>query len=203
MDSFEWNKIFAALLIAGIVASGSGFIAERLVHAKSVAAHGGVSSGEGTATAAAAPQAPEPILALIAGADIEKGKTLSKACAACHSFDKGGANGVGPNLWNVMSTHKAHADGYAYSAGLAARAGEKWSYDDINHFLWKPKKFISDTKMSFVGLKKPEDRAAIIAWLRTLSDSPPALPSDAAIAAEQAVAAPAEEAPAPTETQEH
>ena len=182
MDSFEFNKIFAAILVAGITVSSVGFISEKLVHPHEVAAHGEAATAE-AAGAAAAPQVPEPVLALIAAADAAHGQKLSKACATCHSFDKGGAPGVGPNLWNVLTRGRAATD-FAYSAGMKEKGGQ-WAYGDLNHFLWKPKKFLPDTKMVFAGLKKPEDRAAVIAWLRTLADSPPALPSDADIAAEK------------------
>jgi cytochrome c len=182
MDGFEWNKVFAAVLVAGIVASSAGFISDHVVSAKEAVAHG---STEVNTAGAAAPQMPEPVLAMIAGADPEQGKKLTKACAACHSFEKGGPDGVGPDLWNIMNRGRAKEPGFAYSAGMTAKGG-KWTYSDLNHFLWKPKKFISDTKMNFVGLKKPEDRAAVIAYLRTLADAPPAMPSSGEIAAEQA-----------------
>lgn len=183
MNSFDWNKVLAGFLVAGITASSAGFISEKLVHPRMAEAHG--STEVAASTAAAAPQMPEPILAMIAGADIEKGKVAAKACAACHTFDKGGSDGVGPNLWNVTIRGRGARSGFSYSPGMAAKGG-KWTYADLNHFLWKPKKFVSDTKMNFIGLKKPEDRAAVIAWLRTLSDSPLAAPSAADIAAEQA-----------------
>lgn len=185
----------AAILVAGITAMLAGFFANKAVNPRAVAAHGSTEVAAGSA--AAAPQMPEPVMALIAGADIEQGKKISKACAACHTFDKGGADGVGPNLWNVTTRGKAAASGFSYSGGMSG-VGGKWTYDDLNHFLWKPKKFISDTKMNFIGVKKPEDRAALIAWLRTLADSPPGMPSAGDIAAEEAalgvVAAAAEEA---------
>lgn len=204
MNSFEWNKVMAAILVAGITAMLAGFFANKAVRPHEVAAHGSTEVAAGSA-AAAAPQMPDPVMALIAGADIEQGKKLSKACAACHTFDKGGADGVGPNLWNVMTRGKAAESGFSYSAGMGAKGG-KWTYDDLNHFLWKPKKFISDTKMNFIGVKKPEDRAALIAWLRTLADSPSALPSAGDIAAEESALGagdPAEEAPASPAAETH
>jgi len=184
MDSFEWNKVMAAILVAGITAMSAGFIAKKAVSPHEVAAHGSSEMAAGSA-AAAAPQTPDPVMALIAGADIEQGKKLSKACAACHTFDKGGADGVGPNLWNVTIRGRAKEPGFSYSAGMTEKGG-RWTYDDLNHFLWKPKSFVSDTKMNFIGVKKPDDRAALIAWLRTLADSPPALPSAGDISAEEA-----------------
>lgn len=202
MSSFELNKIFAAVLVAGIVAMLGGFIAEHLVHPHelekdAVEIEGGPVEGAGPAAEAL----PEPAIHLIAAADLAKGEKLSKACAACHSFEKGGPVKQGPNLWSVVGANKASQAGFAYSAALGELGGS-WAYTDLNRFLWKPKKFAPGTKMNFVGIKSPEDRAAMIAWLRNNADSPKALPSDAEIAAEKAELAPpvaeevAEEAPA-------
>lgn len=200
---FDFDKIFPAFLVAAIVAMLSGFVADHLVHPHdlekdAVEIEGGPIESGGPAAAAG----PEPILALIATANIERGQKLSKACAACHSFDQGGVNKVGPNLWNIVNAPRAHMGDFAYSSAMQEFGGS-WSYDELNHFLWKPKKYITGTKMNFAGLKKPEDRAAIIAWLRTLSGSPASLPSAAAIAQEAAANAPAEEAEAAAETVAH
>lgn len=191
MSSFEFNKIFAAILVAGITAMMGGFIAKELVHphaleTDAVMIEGAPEVGPG---GAAAPAGPEPILNLIATADIAKGEKLSKACASCHSFQKGEPAKIGPNLWNTMGHARGSKAGFAYSDGMKAKGGS-WTYADLNHFLWKPKSFVKDTKMTFIGLKKAEDRAAIIAWLRTLEDSPPALPSKGEIEAEAAELAP-------------
>lgn len=196
MSGFELNKIFAAILVAGIVAMLGGFVAEVMVHphkleADAVALDGEVAEAGGAGKVAM----PDPIMHLIATADIAKGEKLSKACAACHSFDQGGPAKVGPNLWGVVNGRKAHMAGFDYSEGLKAKGGN-WTYNDLNWFLWKPKKFIDGTKMNYIGLKKPEDRAAMIAWLRTLGGGG-ALPSESDIAKEAAeLAPPPEEAPA-------
>lgn len=200
MSSFEFNKIFAALLVAAIVAMLSSFIAKQAVHPEKLAndavAIDGAADAGGHGGGQAEDKGPEPILALLAAADVEKGAKVSKACAACHSFEKGGAAKQGPNLWNIVNHDIGAAPGFQYSDGMKNLAGN-WDYAHLNQFLTKPKKLISDTKMNYAGLKKPEDRAAIIAWLRTLSDSPAALPTEAEIAAEAAAhAPPAEAAPA-------
>jgi cytochrome c len=194
-SNLESNKIFAAILVAGITAMFAGFLARELVHPhelendavtiEGTAAEGGGASG---------PAMPEPILNLIATADIAKGEKLSKACAACHSFEKGEPGKVGPNLWNVVGGARASKPGFAYSEDMTKKGGS-WSYNDLNHFIWKPKSFVPGTKMTFVGLKKGEDRAAVIAWLRTKADSPHALPSAGEIAQEAKELAP----PAPAE----
>lgn len=203
MSSFEFNKIFAAVLVAAIVAMLGGFIAKQAVHPEklvndAVAIDGAADAGDHGGTKAE-DKGPEPILALLAAADVEKGAKVSKACAACHSFEKGSAAKQGPSLWNIVNHDIGAAPGFQYSEGMKNLAGN-WDYAHLNQFLTKPKKLIADTKMNYVGLKKPEDRAAIIAWLRTLSDSPAPLPTEAEIAAETAAhAPPAEEAPAPAD----
>ena len=118
-------------------------------------------------------------------ADIAAGKKLAKKCTACHVFEAGGANKVGPALWSIVNKAKASADGFAYSAALAEFGGT-WDYQSLNAFLAKPKAYISGTKMNFGGLKKPKDRANLIAWMRVRADSPAALPSVEDIAAEGA-----------------
>lgn len=201
MGGLEFNKIFAALLIAGIVASLSGFIAKKLVQPEELEENAfKIEIAEAGGTGAAPKvQLPDPILDLIAEADVARGQKLSKTCAACHVFDKGGPNGVGPNLWNTVGKTKQHAANFSYSGALAANGGPVWTYAELNHFLWKPKKYAPGTKMNFIGVKKPEDRAALIAWLRTLADSPAPLPSQAEIDAEQVALAPPAEEPAPAE----
>ncbi len=195
MNSFEFNKIFAAILTAGIIAALGGFIAEQIVHPKMLAEDAvpieGLEGGAGGG--AAGPTGPQPIMALIAAADVAKGEKLSKACAACHSFESGGPNKVGPGLHGILGAAKGAHAGFEYSADMKAKGGT-WDYDALNHFLYKPKDYIKGTKMNFAGLKKAEDRAAIIAWLRTQGSSA-GLPSDEQIAAEQAALA-----PPPTET---
>ena len=115
------------------------------------------------------------IAALLAAADMDAGAKVSKKCAACHSFDKGGRNKVGPNLWDIVGKAVASGEGYKYSNALAGLGGE-WTYDNLDAFLAKPKEFAAGTKMSFAGIKDAEDRADLIAFLRGLSDDPKPLP---------------------------
>lgn len=189
--NLEWNKIFAAFLVAGIIAMLAGFFSHLLVHPhtpeKAVLDIDTSALETASAGGAAGPTGPEPVLALLEKADIARGEQLSKACTACHTFDKGGADRVGPNQWDLVNAAKAHRGGFAYSDALKAlhEKGEKWTYADLNHFIWKPQASVPGTKMNYLGLKKAEDRAALIAYLRTLSDSPAALPSEADIKAEQ------------------
>lgn len=196
MSSFEFNKVFAAVLVAGITAMLAGFIAEQLtsthdLEKDAVTIEGVASVGGGPVKVAM----PDPVLHLIATADVARGQKLSKACAACHSFDSGGSHKVGPNLWGVVGSPMGAKSGFKYSDGMSSFGGN-WDYADLNKFLWKPKKYVVGTKMSYIGMKKPNDRAAMIAWLRTLSGSAEALPSAGDIAKEAAELAPAVEEPA-------
>lgn len=128
--------------------------------------------------ATAEPEAPADgggISALLAAADTDAGAKVSKKCAACHSFDKGGKNKVGPNLWDVVGKAVASGEGYKYSRALAGLGGE-WTYDNLDAFLTRPKDFAAGTKMSFSGIKGAGDRANLIAFLRDLSDDPKPLP---------------------------
>jgi cytochrome c len=197
----EFNKIFAAILVAGIIASLTGFISHKLVHPHALPENAykieGVADNAGGGPVVVAKA--EPVLALLANADIAKGEQSAKVCATCHSFVKGGANAIGPGLWDVVNHDKGAHAGFAYSDALKNMDGT-WSYASLNKFLWKPKAYVEGTKMNFVGLKKPEDRANVIAYLRTLSDSPAGLPSAAQIDAENAeLAPPAADAPAAEE----
>lgn len=183
----ELNKLFAAVLVAGILAMLSGFIARTVVQVEAPETNAFsisvAEAGESTGGAAAIPVA-EPILAMLATADAAKGQGTVKVCAACHTFDKGGPARVGPNLYGIIGSKYAHMDGFAYSDSIKSMHDKTWDYAALNAFLWNPKKHIPNTKMVFAGMKKPEDRANVIAYLRTLADAPAALPTEAEIAAE-------------------
>lgn len=183
MNGFELNKIAAAVLVAGIVTLGTGIFTKKLFHGAHGEEHSSaeraykVMEGAPAAVADAAPAKPviEPVSPLLANANVQKGQDLTKKCAACHSFDKGGPNKVGPNLWNIVGNKHAHIEGFAYSNAMKAVQGP-WGYEELNHFLYKPRDYIPGTKMVFAGLDKVQDRADLIAYLRTLSDSPVPLP---------------------------
>jgi cytochrome c len=150
-------------------------------------------SSEGEAGAGAAAATETPIATLLASADAAAGEAVFKKCTSCHTGDKGGANKVGPNLFGVVERPIASHEGFGYSAAMKdfSQGGSvTWTFDNLNHFLTAPKKFIPGTAMGFAGLKKEEERANLIAYLRSLADTPVALP------AADAAAAPAEAAPA-------
>ena len=148
-----------------------------------------------------------PIATLLASADAAAGETVFKKCASCHTSEKGGPNKVGPNLWDVVNRPIASHEGFSYSAGMTTFSeGHKvvWDFDHLNFFLEAPKKHVPGTAMGFAGLKKEDERANLIAYLRTLSDSPAALPSassEGAAATTEGATAPAEGGAAATTTE--
>lgn len=167
--SMEFNKLLAAVLVAGILAMLAGFISDLAFHSEKMAENAypiAVSDAPAAAGTPAAPATAEPIDELLAAADPAQGAKVSKMCAACHTFEKGGANRVGPNLSGIVGATKAASPGFAYSDALKARGGT-WTVSELNEFLWNPKKTVPGTKMAFAGLKKPEDRAAVVKWLQS------------------------------------
>jgi len=172
MSSFEWNKIIASVLTAMIVAMASGILAGQLVRPKELEKPVFVVAGaEPTASAPAAEGAaagPEPIGPLLANADPKRGEQLAKVCATCHTFNKGGANKIGPNLWDITEEAMAEVAGYQFSAAMEGHKGEKWDPQKFNDWMWKPQALIKGTKMTFAGFPKAQDRADVIAYLETL-----------------------------------
>ncbi len=183
---FEWNKIFGALLAAAFVVLGVNFLSDGIFHADKPEKEGYALEGGVVEVAAAATSEPvvEPVSAMLANMEISEGEKVAKKCAACHTFDKGGTNKVGPALYGTVNRAIASVDGFGYSGALkayAADGGKTWTYDELNGFLYKPKAHVKGTSMGFAGLKKTGDRAAIIAYLRSLADEMAPLPvADAA-----------------------
>ena len=177
MDALKFNKIAAAILCGVLLIMVFGKIADFLVHPNTT-----VSNSYPIEVADKAPEKSkedkvikiEPILMLLAGANIEAGQKISKKCIACHGFESGGKNKVGPNLYNIVNKAQAKSD-FSYSKALSSLSGQ-WSYQELNKFLYKPKLYAKGTKMSYVGLSKVKDRANLIAWLRTKSVNPAPLP---------------------------
>ncbi|MCW5731931.1 MAG: cytochrome c family protein [Alphaproteobacteria bacterium] len=180
MDSFELNKIAGAVLFCMLVIVGLHNLGNILVAPKKLAENAykvEVPETEGAATATAAAEPAKPIAELLAAADAKRGEVQFRKCATCHTPDKGGANRVGPNLWDIVGNKMAHIDGFAYSNNLAGKGGT-WGYEELSAFIANPRAFIPGTKMAFAGIRKPEERADLLAYLRTLSDSPKPLPGN-------------------------
>ena len=197
--SLEANKIAAAILVGGMLTLSTGLVANMIFEGgghEGGAEHAGA---EGAAAPAAKPAPVEPISGLLASADVAAGEKVAVKCAACHTFNKGEANKVGPNLYGVVGGPTAHKEDFNYDDAIK-NLKTTWTYENINHFIDSPKSFAPGTKMSFPGLPKAQDRANVIAFLRTKADSPLALPTpDEIKAAEDAAkqaAAPEAAAPA-------
>lgn len=172
-SSFELNKVVGAVLLAGVVAMVSGIGSEALYggssHAKEKRGYTIEGAAEGTTTTTSAePAKPVEIAEFMSAADVEKGKKLLKKCTACHTFDKGGKHGVGPSQWGLFGRNIASISGYAFSEALIAMKNKKWREQELSEFLTKPRKYAPGNKMSFAGMKKPQDRANLIAYLKTL-----------------------------------
>ena len=173
MPSFELNKIIASVLTALIVAMVSGLLADELIRPRDLATPVFlVAATAPAASAAAAPAAAPalpPIGPLLAKADAKKGQQMTTLCQICHSFDKGGANKIGPNLWDVVggAIAEGHA-GYAFSAALEKHKGEKWDPEKLNDWLDNPQHFAPGSKMTFAGFPQAQNRADVIKYLESL-----------------------------------
>lgn len=174
------DKIAFGLLVTAWVVFGANMAGDLLVQAEPLdsAAYAVAATdkeapagGGGTETAAAG----EDALALLGSVDAAAGKKAFKKCKACHTTKKGGKNKVGPNLWDVVGRAKAGAEGFKFSGAMKGKGGD-WTYQELDHFLANPKGYVKGTKMSFAGVKKAKDRAAVIVYLRSLSESPKPLP---------------------------
>lgn len=180
MSLFEWNKIIGAILMTVLATkvidvTGDALVAPREPKKNVYVVPGAAEAPITEPPAAPVQQALETIGPLLSSADVETGRKAARTCAVCHSFDKEGPKKVGPNLWNIVNAKKARSAEFAYSASLS-KAGGAWSYEELNAYLANPKQAIPGTKMTFAGLKKASDRAAVIAYLRSLSDAPAPLP---------------------------
>ena len=180
MDSFEINKILAAILMVALLIIGIGKLSNVIFHVEKPKTPGykveveqatTVSSSSANATATEKID----IASLMSMGDVALGEKVFKKCAACHSINKGGKNNIGPALYNVVGRKTGAVTDYKYSKALAS-FDKEWTFEELNGYLIKPAKWIKGTKMAFAGLRKEKDRASVIKYLNQNSDNPLPLP---------------------------
>ncbi len=179
MDSFEINKIVAAVLMVALLVIGIGKLSDVIFHVEKPEKPGYVVDVEEVTTVSTSTNATVEekvdIAALMAMGDVTIGEKVFKKCAACHSIVKGGKNNIGPALYNVVGRKTGVVSDYKYSKALASYDKE-WTFEELNGYLIKPAKWVKGTKMAFAGLRKEKDRASVIKYLNQNSDSPLPLP---------------------------
>ena len=180
MDSFEINKIVAAILMVALLIIGIGKLSDIIFHVEKPKTPGysiEVEKVNTTDTVASSETTEEKIdiAALISMGDLATGEKVFKKCAACHSIVKGGKNNIGPALYNVVGRQVGAVNDYKYSKALSGY-GKEWTFEELNGYLLKPAKWIKGTKMAFAGLRKEKDRASVILYLNQNSDNPLPLP---------------------------
>lgn len=178
MNIFEFNKIAGAVLAGGLIIMVLNEIATFAVHPTypETPAYA-IDTGNVAESEVASNDTVEgpPLSVLLAEADVEKGEKIFKKCGACHTAEEGGPHKIGPNLYSVLNREKGGVEGFSYSSALVDKGGD-WSYSDLDAFLKKPSTYIKGTKMSFAGIKKAEDRAHLIVYLRSLGTQDTPLP---------------------------
>ena len=179
MDSFEINKIVAAILMVALLIIGIGKVSDLIFYVKKPDTPGyAVEVEQATKVSSSTTEVAEEtvdINALMAMGDLSHGEKVFKKCAACHSIVKGGKNNIGPALYNVVGRKVASVGDYKYSKALSSY-GKEWSLEELNGYLIRPAKWIKGTKMAFAGLRKEKDRASVIKYLNQNSDNPLQLP---------------------------
>ena len=180
MDSFELNKIIAAILMVALLIIGIGKLSDIVFYVEKPKTPGyavevAQVNNDTAATSSVVAEEKVDISALLAMGDLAVGEKVFKKCAACHSIVKGGKNNIGPALYNVVGRKVGVVTDYKYSKALASYDKE-WTFEELNGYLIKPAKWIKGTKMAFAGLRKEKDRASVIKYLNQNSDDPLPLP---------------------------
>ena len=171
-----WEKLGFSLLVTAWLTWGSIMLGDMLVRAdESQVAALRLNATEPAETAVEEAPAEVDLATLLREASVERGAKVFRKCAACHTPESGGKNKVGPNLWDALNRERGGSEGFAYS-GVFADMGGAWTYEELDAFLTSPRRYAPGNKMTFAGLKKAADRAAVIVYLRSLSDAPGPLP---------------------------
>lgn len=181
MDTWELNKIAGAVLAALLLMFGTATFIEIQMSHKPEKAGYELPVEVSAAQDSSAPAAPagvnfQEVAALLQNASPENGQAAFKRCTTCHTPDKGGRNMTGPNLWGIVGRPKGEAEGYNYSAAMQSQEGE-WTYEDLANFIHNPRNAVPGNKMAFAGIKGEAEIADLLAYLRTLNDNPPPLPT--------------------------
>ena len=182
MDSFELNKIIAAVLLTVLIIIGIGKFTDVLFHVEKPKESAYKIEGLEIASASTASSGSEvkvvetvDIKALLAMGDLVHGEKVFKKCSACHIIASGGKNMIGPNLWSVIGRTAGSVSDYKYSKAMIAY-GKEWTFEEMNSYLIKPQAYVKGTKMAFAGLRKEKDRASVILFMNSKSSSPKPLP---------------------------
>ena len=181
MDSFELNKIIAAVLLTALIVIGIGKFTDILFHVdkpkESAYKIEGLETINTNASASSESKVIEvvDIKQLLAMGDLQHGEKVFKKCSACHQIASGGKNMIGPNLWSVIGRTAGSVSDYKYSKAMVAY-GKEWTYEEMNSYLIKPQAYVKGTKMAFAGLRKEKDRASVILFMNSKSSSPKSLP---------------------------
>lgn len=189
MNSFELNKVLGAVLACCLALLSLNIAASAIFTPEKPAKPGYAIAVKESGAAPAGPAEPsQPIEVLLASASAEKGAAAAKQCAACHTFEKGGPNRVGPNLYDIVGHERGTGrGGFNFSAAMKAKGGT-WTFDELNKFLKDPRGYIPGTNMTFAGLSRDSQRADVIEYLRQQSDKPAEVPKVAAAPAAPAAA---------------
>ena len=176
MDSFELNKIIGAVLMTALIVIGINKISDIIFHIEkpqqSAYKVEGVESVTSSQITAEVKEVVElNIKEVLAMGTIAHGEKVFKKCSACHIVAKGGKNKIGPALYGIVGKASAVSEGYSYSKAMKAY-GKSWNFEELNSYLLKPQSYIKGTKMAFAGLRKDKDRASVILYLNSQSDSP-------------------------------